>query len=185
MCAEKEALCELEVKISKEIRNYTESMFFGKVIPYEQFTPKTEEYQKACEAYNCACDSFEKLLNKKVLNEKASLLALKWQEIENRCLTLTQMEQAAAFSFGFRLGGRIDGGDGKAGKDDRKTSKHARKKHGNESGNCAELRSSYFAIFFFKFRHMLFHKNFQLPVSGTSIIVSDNAKFFQQFCVSS
>lgn len=107
MCAEKEVLCKLEVKISKEIRNYTESMFFGKVIPYEQFTPKTEEYQKACEAYNCACDSFEKLLNKKELNEKASLLALKWQEIENRCLTLTQMEQAAAFSFGFRLGAEL------------------------------------------------------------------------------
>ena len=79
-------------------------LFFGEIIPYEQFSPKTKEYQEACETYNRMCGSFEK-----ELEEKSSSLYLQWKEVENRNLVIIRMEQAAAFSFGFRLAVRLIG----------------------------------------------------------------------------
>lgn len=79
-------------------------LFFGEIIPYEQFAPKTEEYQEVCKKYNRICDSFEKRLEE----ENPSLL-LQWKEIESRDSAVSRMEQAAAFSFGFRLAVRLIG----------------------------------------------------------------------------
>ncbi len=77
-------------------------LFFGKIIPCEQFTPKTKEYQEACKKYNQACNELETRIKK-----EAPSLAQPWQEAEASHWTVIQMEQVAAFSAGFRLGVKL------------------------------------------------------------------------------
>ena len=77
-------------------------LFHGKIIPAEQFVPKTKEYQEACKKYNHDCDSFEESLKR-----IAPALAEQFEGIWMGYVEISEMEQVAAFSYGFRLGVKL------------------------------------------------------------------------------
>lgn len=81
------------------MENTLSDLFFGKIIPYEEFAPKTKEYQETCEKYNRACDTLEE-----ILNQSDPALALQFKEVMDRYSAIARMEHAAAFASGFRLG---------------------------------------------------------------------------------
>ena len=84
------------------MENIFSALFFGKIIPHEQFVPKTEEYQEACKRYIHACTELEK-----EMKEKRPSLIPQFKETENKYMEVSRLEQAAAFELGFRLGVRL------------------------------------------------------------------------------
>lgn len=72
--------------------------FNGKILPVEQFVPKTKEYRETCQKWNR-----ESAVLEEKLKEISIPMAQQLEKILDGYCEITRMEQIAAFSYGFRL----------------------------------------------------------------------------------